>query len=238
MPSTRTLVAVAVLIAAVLGFGAWALYGSSWFRVEQVSARGLDKLTEDEVLDAAAVPTGEPLAGVDRAAVAARVREELRRVESVEVVRDWPKGVRIDVVERTPRVVMERPGGGWTEVDRTGLRYATTDKRPRGVPRLVVEPDRGVGGGRFDRHRLRAEAVVVAGDLPPEVRRRTEVIRVRSFDSIRLELSGNRVVMWGSSEYGAAKARALRALLAADKKRAGVGYFDVSVPSAPAVSGS
>lgn len=56
---------------------------------------------------------------------------------------------------------------------------------------------------------------------------------MRSFDSISLELSGNRTVVWGSGEKGDTKAKALTALLkAAPKAR----HFDVSVPTAPAVS--
>ena len=49
-----------------------------------------------------------------------------------------------------------------------------------------------------------------------------------------LELSRGRTVVWGSGEKGAAKARALTALMkAAPKAR----HFDVSAPTAPAVVG-
>jgi hypothetical protein len=76
-------------------------------------------------------------------------------------------------------------------------------------------------------------AVSVATALPQPVHRDTRVIRVRSYDAISLELTGNRTVVWGSPEYPEAKAAALTAAMkAAPEAR----HFDVSVPSAPAVS--
>jgi cell division protein FtsQ len=79
------------------------------------------------------------------------------------------------------------------------------------------------------------EAVRVAGSLPAAVARDTQVVKVRSYDSISLELSGNRTVLWGSGEKSGVKARTLGALMkAAPEAR----HFDVSVPTAPASSGS
>jgi cell division protein FtsQ len=69
--------------------------------------------------------------------------------------------------------------------------------------------------------------VKVAGD--------TETVRVTSYDSAVLELTRGRTVMWGSSEEGAVKARVLTALM---KASPGAGHFDVSAPTAPAVSKS
>ncbi|KOG90098.1 cell division protein FtsQ, partial [Streptomyces varsoviensis] len=83
--------------------------------------------------------------------------------------------------------------------------------------------------------RLRREAVRVAAELPAAVRKDTRTIRVRSYDSITLELTGDREVVWGSGERGAEKARTLTALMKAAR---GADHFDVSAPSSPAVSGS
>jgi cell division protein FtsQ len=60
-------------------------------------------------------------------------------------------------------------------------------------------------------------------------------VRVRSYDSITLELTGGRTVLWGSGEQEAAKAKSLTALMKAAEDAE---HFDVSVPSAPASSGS
>ena len=85
------------------------------------------------------------------------------------------------------------------------------------------------------KHRIAA----IAGDgigtetLPEGLRGSTRVIRVTSYDSITLELAGDRVVRWGSAEESAAKADALEAVMNAAEDAT---YFDVSAPSAPAAS--
>lgn len=237
LPRRRTALVVSVALVAGGSFGAWALYGSSWLRVERVAVSGTRVLSEERVRTVADIPLGEPMAGVDKDAVADRLTERLRRIASVEVVRSWPDAVAVKVTERRPEVVLEKSSdpGKYVEVDRTGLPYATVVSRPEGVPLLVLEPESSAADRRFGADRLRRAAVEVASALPVAVRRDTGTIRVRSYDSITLELSGGRTVMWGSREGSGAKAEALGALL---KARGKAGHFDVSVPSAPAVAGS
>lgn len=55
-PVLASLAAAVVLAAG----GTWVLYGSSWLRVEKVAATGMDVLTSEQVLGAAAVPVGAP----------------------------------------------------------------------------------------------------------------------------------------------------------------------------------
>jgi cell division protein FtsQ len=88
---------------------------------------------------------------------------------------------------------------------------------------------------RFGEDRLVREAVRVAGGIPAAVARTTRSVKVRSYDDISLELNDGRTVAWGSSEKGATKARTLTALM---KAAPDARHFDVSVPTAPASSGS
>jgi cell division protein FtsQ len=212
----------------------WALYGSSWFRVEAVKTSGTRVLTPRQVEAVAAVPVGAPLLSVDTDAIEARLRKELPRIDAVEVVRSWPHGIGLNVTERQPVLLMEK-GGKFTEVDKNGVRYATVPAAPRGVPRLDLAPAASPALRRFGPGRLLREAVRVRGELPEHIARDTRVVRVTSYDSVTLELSGDRTVLWGSSEHGAAKARVLTALMKAAPK---AGHFDVSAPTAPAASGS
>lgn len=153
------LIAVAVLL---IGSGSvWALYGSSWFRVEQVGATGVDVLTPAEVKAAAAAPVGAPLVSVDTDAIAARLRQKLPRIDSVDVVRSWPHGIRLKVTERQP-VLLVKKGAKFIEVDRKGVRFATVDKAPGRVPLLVLTPGRSASLRRFGSDRLVREAVRVA----------------------------------------------------------------------------
>ncbi|MFF1463670.1 cell division protein FtsQ/DivIB [Streptomyces sp. NPDC058330] len=220
-----------VLVAAATG---WVLYGSSWTRVERVTTTGTDVLTRAEVEAAAAVPVGDPLVSVDTDAIAARLRQKVPRIDSVDVVRSWPHGVGLKVTERKPVLVVKK-GAKFIEVDAKGVRFATVDERPGHVPLLALAPDRSASLKRYGSDRLLREAVRVAGDLPGKVAGETETVRITSYDSVVLELTRGRTVMWGSGERGPVKARVLTALMKAAPK---AGHFDVSAPTAPAASKS
>nr|WP_249416626.1 FtsQ-type POTRA domain-containing protein [Streptomyces sp. TS71-3] len=234
----RRLLAALVALALLGGFSGWALYGSPWLRVQRVTVSGVRELTEQQVRDAAAVRFGVPLVSVDTDAVAERLRRALPRIDSVNVVRSWPHGIGLKVVERTPALLIAQDGK-FIEVDAKGVRFATVPVAPKRVPLLELQPRRDGGGAaslrRFGPPRLVGAAVRVAADLPDAVARDGRVLKVRSYDSISVELTGGRTVVWGSEEQGAEKARVLSALMkAAPRAR----HFDVSVPTAPAASGS
>lgn len=230
----RPLIVIAAA-ALVLGSGVvWALYGSSWLRAEQVRITGVDVLSPAEVEAAAQVPMGAPLVSVDTGAIAARLRQKLPRIDSVDVVRSWPHGIGLKVTERKP-VLLVKKGAKFIEVDAEGVRFATVDKAPPRVPLLELTPGHSASLRRFDSNRLVREAVRVAGDLPGGIAGDTEVVRVTSYDAVSLELTRDRTVIWGSGEEGAVKAKVLTALMKAAPK---AGHFDVSAPTAPAVSGS
>ncbi|GLF94188.1 cell division protein FtsQ/DivIB [Streptomyces yaizuensis] len=223
------------LAAAALAAGAgWLLYGSSWLRVESVRASGTDVLTTAQVVRAAEVPVGEPLVSLDTDAVEERILRRLPRADTVEVSRSWPRGVTLEVTERQP-VLQLVQGRRYVEVDDDGVRFATVDRPVRGVPRLELAVERSPSLRRFPLARLTREAVRVREGLPGKVVADLRTLVVRSYDDMVLELTGERRVVWGSPEEGEAKARALTALLkAAPRAR----HFDVSAPTAPAVSAS
>ncbi|MFJ1811068.1 MULTISPECIES: cell division protein FtsQ/DivIB [unclassified Streptomyces] len=238
-PRRLRVIIILTLAVVLLGGGTgWVLYGSQWLRVERVSVAGTDVLTPQQVRAAAAVPVGSPLVSVDTDAIGARLRRALPRIDSVDVVRSWPHGIGLKVTERTP-VLLVQKGSNFVEVDDEGVRFATVPEAPKGVPLLeiTVSSSRSAAASlrRFGEARLVREAVKTAGSLPAAVARATRVVKVRSYDDISLELSGGRAVEWGSAEKGAAKGRALTALM---KAVPAARHFDVSAPTAPASAGS
>lgn len=235
LPSRRTLVLLAVLTLATTGFAGWALYASDWLRITRVSVSwsgGQQELTADQVERVAAVPVGAPMATLDKDGIRARLLAELPRLKSVSVVRAWPDGVGLKVTERAPEALMPTDSG-YTHVDDEGVAFAETDARPAGVPLLRLDLTEDASLRRFGEDRIRAEAVSVVGALPAAVRERAGTLRVRGYDAITVELSDGRTVRWGSAEQPEAKARALAALW---KAAGDAEHFDVTVPSAPAVS--
>lgn len=234
LPRRRALLLVLALAMTLVGFGSWVLYGSPWLRVENVSVTGTRVLSHADVTRAAAVPLGDPLVGVDKSAVQHRVRAALPRVRDVVAERSWPHGISLTVTERRPALAAES-AGKYVEVDARGVRFATVGKQPKGVPLLVLEPRKRASERYFSATRLRQQAARVAASLPPDVHRATRLVRVRSYDDITVELTGDRTVRWGSAERGKAKATALTALLKAAEDAT---HFDVTAPSAPAASDS
>ncbi|MFI5676119.1 cell division protein FtsQ/DivIB [Streptomyces cellulosae] len=237
-PPLRTIIILAVALA-LLGAGCvWLFYGSQWLRVARVSVSGTRVLTPAQVREAADVRIGSPLISVDTDAIEARLRRKLPRIDVVEAVRSWPHGIELKVTERTP-VLLVQKGRNFVEVDDEGVRFATVSEAPKGVPALELnlsEPgSRAPSLHRFGEGRLVREAVRVASALPATVARDTRTVKVRSYDDISLKLSDRRTVAWGSGEKGAAKARTLTALMKASPSAR---HFDVSVPTAPASSGS
>ncbi|MER7999204.1 FtsQ-type POTRA domain-containing protein [Streptomyces sp. NPDC095613] len=233
LPGRRVMIVLAGSLALFAG-GTWLLYGSDWLRTERVSTSGTEVLTRSEVESVAAVPVGSPLVSVDTDGIENRLRRKLPRIDSVDVERSWPHTIRLKVTERQPVLLIEKDAK-FIEMDAEGVRFATVDRAPDGVPLLRTALSPPSGQQRFGPARLTREAVRVREGLPGKVARDTRVVLVRSFDSISLELTGGRTVMWGSGEDGLAKARALTALMkAAPRAR----HFDVSAPTAPAASRS
>ncbi|WP_053749539.1 cell division protein FtsQ [Streptomyces sp. MMG1533] len=237
-PRLRTIIILAVALVLVGAGSVWVLYGSNWLRVERVSVSGTRVLTPAQVREAADVPVGAPLISVDTDVIEARLRRKLPRIDVVDVVRSWPDGIGLKVTERTP-VLLVQKGGNFVEVDDEGVRFATVSEAPKGVPALELTlsrpGSRAASLRRFGEDRLVREAVRVARAIPAAVAHRTQAVKVRSYDDISLELSDDRTVAWGSSEKGAEKARTLTALMKASPDAR---HFDVSVPAAPASSGS
>ena len=97
----RLAAALAVLLLAVgLGLtGRVLLYDLGLADVTQVEVTGAAVIHTREVLEAAAVPPGGPLAAVDVAGVAGRVAR-MPAVESVRVGRGWPHTVQVAITER------------------------------------------------------------------------------------------------------------------------------------------
>ncbi|GGL84947.1 cell division protein FtsQ [Streptomyces fumigatiscleroticus] len=234
----RTVVVLAAALVLAASGTVWLLYGSGWTRVERVSVSGTRVLTPAQVREAAEVPVGAPLISVDTEGIAARLRRKLPRIDAVDVVRSWPHGIGLKVTERTPVLIVQK-GENFIEVDDEGVRFATVSRSPKGVPALELALPRSGSSAaslrRFGQDRLVREAVRVAGRIPAAVARDTRVVKVRSFDDISLELGDGRTVAWGSGEKSAQKARTLTALM---KAAPDARNFDVSVPTAPASSGS
>jgi cell division protein FtsQ len=205
------LAAVAVLVGAIWMVGFTGVLG-----VRQVTVTGVRALSADQVRSAAAVPAGRPLARVDTGAVAARVRG-LAGVDRVAVTRSWPGTLRITVTERRGVALVDRGDALWL-VDPDGVVFQRLTDHPK-LPVLRIP---GVGPG----NPLARAALTAVTALPASLRTQVGEVRAETSESVTLQLSGRRTVLWGGAEDSTAKATVLVALLS----RPGT-YYDVSTPT-------
>jgi cell division protein FtsQ len=195
---------------------AWLLLASPWLVVDKVTVKGQQRLTAAQVLAAARVEPGTPLARVDTDAVAARVRA-LGPVADVTVERGWPSTIEVTVVERVPVVAVPR-GKSFVLLDGEGVVVASESKLPAGVIRLLVAhpapEDRATGS-----------ALAVLEALPAALRSLVGAVQAPSPEQVTLVLKDGRTVVWGSVDDSQAKAAVLVPLL---KMKGHV--FDVTSP--------
>jgi cell division protein FtsQ len=231
--SRRGVVVLGALLAAVLGTACWLVWFSSVLDVRTVAVSGTRVLTVDQVLAAADIPLGGPLERVDTGAAEARVARALPRVAQVRISTSLPHTVRVRIIERVAIAAIKGADGGFTQVDASGVRFATGASAPAGVP--VVQLSLSAAGkaalASFSQQVLVAAAVDVAKALPPSVARKTSSVVVHSYDDLELQLADGSRVLWGSSERDPRKAVVLAALL-----RQKATTYNVSAPDDPAVS--
>jgi cell division protein FtsQ len=218
----RVVVAL-VLVVVLAGVAVWLFLFSSVLAVQGVDVRGTDLLTEQEVLAAAAVPTGEPLARADLAGIHDRVAD-LPAVAGVDVSRSWPDRILIRVRERHAVAVVD-VDGRLRGMDEDGVVFRDYPRMPRSLPVVKAAADTG--------DEALAEGAAVVGALPFRISRIVEYVEVKSVDAIDLHLRDGRTVVWGSAAESADKAEVLDALL----ERPRAQRYNVSVPGQPTTSG-
>lgn len=221
----RRLLVVALLVLLTAGT-VWLVWFSSVLEVREVRVAGVEGVRADEVLRAADVPVGLPLARVDAAATEQGIRG-LPWVEAVEVRRGWPNEVVLAVEVREPIAVLDPSapvpdsvaaagGNGPWGIDADGVVFPAEDGLPRRLPRVRAE------GAAL------AAATSVVNALPEDLLKRVVSVTATTLDDIDLHLRSGDVVRWGSALDSDTKADVLRALLG---RKADM--YDVSAPELP-----
>ena len=215
-------VVVLVLVLALLGTGIYAIWFSPWLDVEEVDVSGALTVDADDVRARAAVEDGTSLARVDLAAAEARVGS-LAVVKEVDVSRQWPDRVLIEIVEREAIAVVEI-GGRLRGMDAEGVVFRDYNRAPPGLPR--VQTDIGTSAEAL------REAALVISALPESLTLLVDYLQVTTVDEISLFLKDGRQVVWGSADDSETKAKVAIDLL----QTIDADVYDVSVPTQPTTS--
>ncbi|EWM16595.1 cell division protein FtsQ/DivIB [Kutzneria sp. 744] len=214
------------IVALVVVFGTLGLLYGVYFTpllgVRSVEVLGTKDLTKPQVLDAAAVPSGNPMLTIDLAAIRDRVAA-LNRVASVNVSRSWPATVRIDVAERVAVGVIKTPGGAHL-IDHTAKDFATVPSAPAGLPELQL-----TSSAITDPTAVAVVQVLMA--VPEKIRAEVLSVSAKSPNSVVLALSAGRQVRWGGTADSPRKAAVLAALMSQPGK-----VYDVSSPQLATIS--
>jgi cell division protein FtsQ len=219
-------------VAIVFGVG-WALLDSRFFVVRSVAVTGTHLVTGAEVRSAAAIPPGLPLIRVNSATIAHRI-ERIRQVQSARVSRDWPDGVTIAVIERTP--VLAVPGGrGYQLIDKYGVVVESSSRRPPALPTLELSAVSG--SGPVSVPELRGSpavyaAAVVLHELPRYLARSVVSLQAPSATEVTLRLARGITIVWGGTDRAAQKSRELAVLM-----RTHARSYNVSAPGTAVTGG-
>lgn len=185
-----------------------------------IRVEGVQRLTSEQVIEQLQPLAGLPLARVSAADVAKELAD-VSLIQSVDTRVELPDTLAVNIVERTPLGVVSTPTG-FDVVDQAGVALWSDTIRPTEFPLIGIAPNAESKG---------FQAIVSAlAAIPPEVLRRIEQITASSTDTVAFSLrDSNHQVLWGSSEFSGAKARALPAALQAAGS-AGAKLIDLSTP--------
>jgi len=217
-PLRRWAYAVLALVVAVVLV--WVVAFSPVLAVRSVEVVGVPASEVGPIKTLARVPTGEPLARVDTAAVADRVAERATLAD-VSIERSWPSTLVIHASPRQPFLVVKNPQGQLKVVDASGIAYAQVSTAPRGVPVVTAASEEALSRDAL------ATAVSVVRALPATLQHRVSAVTVSSANLVTLKV-GRTTVVWGGVAEPERKLAIVTALLRQPHK-----VIDVSAPSTP-----
>lgn len=220
----NTLLWVAAVVLVLGGVVAYAVFSPA-LALRTVVVEGNTLVPTAEVETALAPLTGTSLTRIS----ADRVRELLAdktQIEDVDIAAEPPSTLVVTLRERVPVAVL-RDGSEFVLIDADGRQLASVARRDEVRLPLIDGGTNAVDSEVFP------SITAVLAELPVSVLRRLNSASAASVDSIRLSLSGDQKIFWGSSERNAQKAQVLEALLAMPETEPPVSEFDVSTPDRP-----
>lgn len=228
MKPRRVLIAAGAALA--LGGAAFAVWNSSWLKLETVQVTGNHHATIQQVQAAAALAPGMRLTAVSGPAVSARV-SALPWVADATVTHVLPSRIRISVRERTPAALVQAGAGAHTYlVDHSGV---VLQDGGAGYPLIAALPLTVSYPG--DRLALRgfAAAVGLLDAFPPDLKPRLAWVNAPSPDLLSVILTDRTTIIYGAPDSLGEKNYDVMTLLATGKPYASI---DVRSPTHPAAS--
>ena len=204
------------------------LYFSPVLAIQQIKVTGTDLLEQSRAEELLEPVIGEPLPQVGQRTVEGLVGGE-PAVDTVRVHAEPPNSLSVEIVEHQP-VAMVPEGESHVLYSARGEALATLSGERASTYQLPsVSSAEDVSDPEiFD------TITSVLGTLPEQIRTRMESASAETVDSVTLQLTDGRTVLWGNADKGARKAQVLEALLnVPEDEEAPIREFDVSTPDRP-----
>lgn len=225
-------IGVVALLAAAAGYFFW-LRDSSLVAIDNVDVVGVTSGDRaaiiGELTDASESMT---TLHVDRARLES-IAEEFPTVASISIDPNFPHGMRIEVTERPPTMVVQA-GEQSVPVAADGTLLTGVEiPKDENLPVLAVEElpqGAKLGGAELDQ-------AMIVGAAPEELRPMIEQIDLSKEYGVELTLRGDIPVRFGNAAAAGDKWAAVAAVLA-DPKLDMLSYLDVRVPERPAAGGA
>jgi len=217
----RRVLAWVLSVALVAGL-AWVALWSPVLALEkaEVAVTGAGRYVDEaRVREIAETPDGTPLPRLDTVAMREQVLG-LRGVKDVRIARAWPHGLAVELTPRVP-VAAVPDGDRLALLDSSGVRVATRDTAPKGLPQVDVPLD--------DALALQAALHVLAA-LPAKLAGQVDHVSADTQDAVETVLEDGTTVRWGGSSDLPLKVEAVRTLRKLDD---GARTIDVSSPELP-----
>jgi cell division protein FtsQ len=215
------------LTVAVVAGLVWVAFFSPLFALDPDQVRVTGQGTTVDVGEVRGAVTGEagvPLPRLDTVGL----REEIlamNAVKNVRITRTWPDGLAVVLTSREPVAAVPQPGDVYALMDAEGVRVATAEDVPDGLPAIVTSlSDAGAGRRALD------AALAVLGALPPKLAADVKTVSAATQDDVRTTLSDGRVIRWGSGADVPLKTKVAQTLLRAEPTATTI---DVSSPGLP-----
>ena len=219
----RRLIAAVVIVCA-LAVGVVALYESQAFEIETLDVVGTAELSEDAVLERAAVPPGDTLLRFPANAIEERLLADPWIAEVV-ISRDFPSSLRIRIRERTPAALVDTGDAFWM-VDSSGLVLAQESlDTTRPLPAVRDVPGFEPRLGKTSNSDALVNALRVLEGISPELKSAVRAVSAPSVDETTLITASGVEIMVGEAVNLPEKS--VLALGILEEQGSGVVFIDV-----------
>lgn len=207
--------AVAAIIGAIVG-----IYRSPLFSIKRVEVVGIERMSREDVLRAAAVPADSTLIRFPADIVTANVAKD-PRVESVAVTRVFPDAMRIRIVERRAIAVVDAGAKMWL-IDSHGFVIAEGSGAATGSATLALVGSipliRDVKGldlkaGRKTSSEPLLNAVDVLRSISAELRAQVRAVSAPEIDATTLYTADKVEIVFGDAANAVKKDTIVRKIL-------------------------